>query len=193
MAAVTTVRLLVGPAKRYWILPEALLCNRIDCFRAAFQSQFKEGFAKSTHLEEEDPTVFDYLIDWVFFNDRDCVKQCSDEPYKDYQIRLCKLYVLVDKLGVEKLMGWIVDRYELCVVAPGYRGDQFCEAVQINYGNIPFPSKMREGLLVKAQNPFFSQNWGANEELAKVLALHPSYNLDIIDKIHHHMSMKTKE
>ena len=59
------VKIFVGPDRKLWVLPEQLLCDRVEYFKSAFQSGFQESNEKFLELPEDCPVAFAYIIDRI--------------------------------------------------------------------------------------------------------------------------------
>jgi hypothetical protein len=103
------VRIFVGPDRKQWVLPEQLLCDRVEYFQGAFQSGFRESNEKVLEFPEDLPAAFGYIIDRIFGDPRPPTKNFG-KSQDDRQMAWCKLYVLADLLGCSNL----VDAEELC-------------------------------------------------------------------------------
>ncbi|PVH80944.1 hypothetical protein DL98DRAFT_372884, partial [Cadophora sp. DSE1049] len=60
------VKIYVGPEKECWVIHEDLICNKSKYFRSAFQGGFAESANKSIHIEDEDPKVFKFVVEWLY-------------------------------------------------------------------------------------------------------------------------------
>ena len=60
------VKIFVGPDRKLWVLPEQLLCDRVNFFKSVFQSGFQQSKEKPLELPEDDPTTFAYISDKLF-------------------------------------------------------------------------------------------------------------------------------
>jgi hypothetical protein len=59
------VRIYVGPKRDLWVLPEEALCDRVQFFKSAFQSGFRESSEKVLELPEDDPIAFEFVFDYI--------------------------------------------------------------------------------------------------------------------------------
>jgi len=58
-----SVKIYVGPKRKLWVLPEGFLWEKVEYFRVAFKSGFKEGLKKELYLKDDDPATFAVLVD----------------------------------------------------------------------------------------------------------------------------------
>jgi hypothetical protein len=98
------VKIYVGAELKLWVLPERLLCDRIEYFKSAIQSGFGEGKDKLLALPEVDPTAFTYILDMIFGEQHDNATKDFSSSYDAQQLMWCKVYSLADKLGCGNLV-----------------------------------------------------------------------------------------
>jgi len=114
------VKVYVGPTREhYWTLPEDLLCDKLEFFRAAFKGPFKEGEDKEIHLEDDDPAVFEKLIDWLCTSGGSnnlIICPCEDTGPTCFsnQMALFKFYELADKVGEADLVREVLSTHKIC-------------------------------------------------------------------------------
>jgi hypothetical protein len=98
------VKIYAGAELKLWVLPERLLCDRIEYFKSATQSGFREGKDKRLALPEVDPTAFAYILDMILGEQHDNVTKDFGSSYDAQQLMWCKVYSLADKLGCGNLV-----------------------------------------------------------------------------------------
>jgi hypothetical protein len=79
------VKISVGPDRKLWVLPEQLLCDRVDFFKSVFQSGLQESKEKILELPEDDPTSFAYILDTIFGIDDPQASEFGDS-HEDRQL-----------------------------------------------------------------------------------------------------------
>lgn len=89
----------VGSIKTKFHVHKSLLCEQSDYFKAAFEGQFAEAKSEELTLEDEDPELFDRLLDWVYLQYLEPIAARDNEHAKE----LVKLWVLADKFLMHRL------------------------------------------------------------------------------------------
>lgn len=95
------VKIYVGPERKLWILPEALLCDRVEFFKSAFRSGFRESQEKVLELPDDDPMAFELVLNDIL-GEKDWDGSDTGLGHLDQdstQLIYCKAYVLADKIG----------------------------------------------------------------------------------------------
>ena len=101
-ADVATVTVLVGENKKAFHIHEANLFEVSTFFKAAFSSDFKEGSERIMTLPEDDDSVFELFVEWIY---RGRYKLPSiDLAHK----RHIQLFVLADKYDVPDLKSLVL-------------------------------------------------------------------------------------
>lgn len=59
--------IIIGKEEKKFVVHEHLLTHYSDFFRAALTGDFKEAEDKIVRLEEEDPTVFEFFVHWLYY------------------------------------------------------------------------------------------------------------------------------
>jgi hypothetical protein len=97
------VQIYVGPNRALWVLPEHALCDRVNFFKSAFQTGFRESSEKVLELPEDCPVAFEYVIEHVLQGcaDGDIIERLKDP--EDIHMAWCRTWVLADKLGCPKI------------------------------------------------------------------------------------------
>lgn len=111
--AVPTVILRVGEAKIAFYVHLGVLCNASPVFNAALNGAFSESFKRSMNLPEDDPEVFERLVQWLYWKAFDLPPFVEGASH-DAQIifmHLARLYVAADKYGIIDLKNSVMDRF----------------------------------------------------------------------------------
>jgi hypothetical protein len=185
-----TVKIFVGPEKKLWVLPEDLLCDRIEFFRAAFKSKFKEGISKEMFLESDDSTAFGRLVDWIFNEDIKCeIIHKFHVQDAEHELEWLRLWILADKLGLQRLQDCCRHAYESCLYEIGIH--PAAEAVSFVYENTEPNSELRQMLVDKALGYFLAPSYSRKgfriEDFAAATSSNATYNLAVTTAIVGHM------
>lgn len=133
------VDIYVGPESTHWPLHERLLCYHSPFFASIFNDKnanTRPGQNKSYGLPDEDDLPFEMLVGWLY-------SRSLRPPREEKDVGpLLDLYLLADKLEVEKLASEVVDTirdfYYSTSTYPGLR------RVQYIYSNTSEDNMMRE-------------------------------------------------
>lgn len=196
------VQLVVGPQRHTFFVPEKLLRNRIEYFKAHLDSI--KGAERRLEYPKEDPTAFGYILDWVY-GEGPVLKgpfEEEDDPegsdtisvvVKSRMLLYSKLYVLASKLGVSELasqaakyicgatrMNYNSWGSYLLRTVPNYDG----EAIIYLYDNTLATDPIRKFLALILIEQFFEReleeyedNWGG------ITSCHPDFQKDVNDGI----------
>ena len=189
------VRIFVGPDRKQWVLPEQLLCDRVEYFKGAFQSGFRESNEKVLEFPEDLPAAFGYIIDRIFGDRRPPTKNFG-KSQDDRQMAWCKLYVLADLLGCSNL----VDAADLCQQEL-WDSREKCHAAgrdiplispaaaKFLYENTGDSAKMR-GVFVEslAEHQLSVDGLNASQTLRWIdsATSHPKFHFDVMQEIANH-------
>lgn len=110
-ADVATVTLVVGETKTAFHVHEADLFEASPFFEAAFTSDFRESSERIMTLPEDDDSIFELFVDWLYRQRYD-IPPTPNESETDYDrfMQPVKLFVLADKYGVRSLKNLIVSQ-----------------------------------------------------------------------------------
>jgi hypothetical protein len=133
------VDIYVGPESTHWPLHERLLCYHSPFFASIFydkNANTRPGQNKSYGLPDEDDLPFEMLVGWLY-------SRSLRPPREEKDVGpLLDLYLLADKLEMEKLASEVVDTirdfYHSTSTYPGLRRVQFI------YSNTSEDNMMRE-------------------------------------------------
>ena len=106
-AGVATVTLLVGEAKTTFQVHEAALFEASSFFKAAFTSMFRESSERTMTLPEDDESVFESFVDWLYHGRYDIPRRSE---VAEIFLRPVQLFVLADKYGVPDLKSLVLDQ-----------------------------------------------------------------------------------
>lgn len=102
------VTLLVGESEKPFYVHLDLLCDASEFFRAAFKGNFQESSEKTMRLPEDDESIFELFVDWLYYqryDDHDRGKGWADKS--DQEVRF---FVFADKYQVSKLKRLIIGK-----------------------------------------------------------------------------------
>ncbi len=105
------VRIYVGPNKDLWVLPENILCDRVDYFKSVFKGRFREGAKKILELPEDCPIAFGYIIDCILNDEDNGVLAINSISDATIHMAWCKVWVLADKLGCSEIADEVTSIY----------------------------------------------------------------------------------
>jgi BTB/POZ domain len=112
------VKVYVGPKRKEYHIHEESLCEQSDYFRAAFKGGFSEASDKQVYLEEDDPAAFEMVVRWIYGQRVPFLELPSYGPAHCHRALWCKVYVLADKFGLQKLkdqaLGILRNQLRIC-------------------------------------------------------------------------------
>lgn len=103
------IRILVGPEEKEYSVPECLLVEKSDFFRAACKKEWKEGLEHTVRLPETSPEALDLYLHWIYRNE-------VFIPAKDKKVTppvstsSIKSWIVGDKFGDTGLRNAAIDR-----------------------------------------------------------------------------------
>ncbi len=103
------VTIFVGPEKKAFPIHRALLSSKSTFFRGAFEGGFKEATDRTLTLAEKDPDCFARYVLWIYNQVLDPISHGHGQDTKPMLDEYCKLFVLADKLGSERLGNMCLD------------------------------------------------------------------------------------
>jgi hypothetical protein len=181
------VRIYVGPKKDLWVLPENILCDRVDYFKSAFKGGFREGAKKILELPEDCPTAFGYIIDCILNDEEDGMRTINSKYDATIHMAWCKVWVLADKLGCSEIADEVTSIYsdsmrnwgdEDLIVPPA--------AVKFLYESTSDTCEMRRALVAQEVETFENLECiddGALEVWCESATSHPRFYLDVMIEI----------
>jgi hypothetical protein len=176
------VKVYVGPERKLWTLPEHVLC-KIDYFKAAFKSGFKEGAEKEIDMPEDDPSTFGHLVDWLFCDSfTNAFKRERQNP--NNQLILCNLWLLADKLSVKELVKSTIKEMETVIkfdklLAP--------ETVDFFYKNTTKSLENRKQFVELAARRILDPDEFDESEWTEVASCNLLFSADVMKKIRLHL------
>jgi hypothetical protein len=184
------VEVFVGKDPEPWTLPEDFLSDRIEYFRAAFKSNFKEGVEKKIHLEEEDPAMFGRVVAWLFGS---AVDPHSGDWERYSLLDCCKLFVLTDKLGIVDMNKEVLRASETKSSVKDIKCRPTSEVVLLVYKNTTDSSKLREILLRQALMFFLQSSPEDLEGFSAATSCHCQFNSDFLKSLVEHINQTIDE
>jgi hypothetical protein len=180
-SSLNTVKIWVGDKKEHWVLPEDLLCEKIDYFRAAFKGQFKESTSKELHLKTDDPEAFGFLVDWILKERLEfgCFR-------REQQMPLCKLYILADKLAAIDLCDDVLD--QLSTLNESLQLPLDSKVVDLVYTKTIEKSALRAELVCQAVAVLFGGFEKDMKYWAAATSSNAEFNLEVSQAIRKHMT-----
>lgn len=115
--------MLVGPDEVRFVVHEALLTHHSPFFRAALTGKFKEAEEKVVRLPEEQPSVVESFVYWVY-HQRFPSKKWGDavELIKTFARYILELHIFSDKYDVPELgnetLGFFLYQYSDAAFIP---------------------------------------------------------------------------
>ncbi|KAH0289721.1 hypothetical protein M436DRAFT_66578 [Aureobasidium namibiae CBS 147.97] len=99
-----TIRVGRGPHAGVFTIPKALLCNSSAYFKAALNRPFIEGQTQTIHLDDEDPSIFQTYVTWLYQGQLDSqdIEEELDDP-QDFGLHIAEVMVFADKRDVREL------------------------------------------------------------------------------------------
>lgn len=106
-------------------LHKDLICSKVPCFNKMFNRGFKEASEQSVIMEDDDPSAFEHLVNWIYSGDvgltfdRDDSEDLTNPPATPIMSspdstlfsNLLKLYMLSKKLFLEILIKKLCTSY----------------------------------------------------------------------------------
>ncbi|KAJ9667446.1 hypothetical protein H2201_002314 [Coniosporium apollinis] len=96
----------VGAEPVRFVLHEVLACRACPFFEKAIQGGFAEASSRVIMLTEDEPETFSEVVSWIY---RDLLFTEITLPEYPEDIRLCKLWVLADKLCMPALQNRVME------------------------------------------------------------------------------------
>lgn len=111
---INTVKLIVGASKNVFNVHEDILFNSSPVFKAAFDSDFKEGTERTMELPDEDVDLFDHFVSWLYSWDFDHKMFDVSAPdtkqrFQEHFMKAAHLFVFADKYDIGSLRISICD------------------------------------------------------------------------------------
>jgi len=185
------VKITVGPEKETWLLHEGVICERSAFFKKAFTGGFQESNTKVIHLDEEDPKMFGYFIDWLYGKGLSCEldhANPSDVTFKHVKPWLA-LYIFADKIALAELSKEALEQYRFCG-----EGTLPCtKEIQLIYENTPEHCALRAHVVETLIVEFFCQESDDVDFLADAVACHVEFTRDVTRALKDHTRLLAKD
>lgn len=187
------VQIVVGAQRKIFYIPEELICERVDYFKAAFKGGFREGREKRLELIEEDPEVFRYIIDWIFGQSR--LKETSslvksENPASKVVEKIthfCKLYFLADKLGMRELAKECLPCLQFWITRLLFSGS----AITYLYEHTLDSALIRTNIVQAFVELFFDRCYDSYEAVwSKIIRGHPDFQSEVNKGIRAHIGLE---
>ncbi|KAN0110135.1 hypothetical protein V8E51_006522 [Hyaloscypha variabilis] len=185
-ASLPLVKVYVGPERKQFTFPEALLCDRFKFFRAAFEGGFRESTEKSIDLPEDDPVAFSFVIDRAL---QDTLDILTKVDAKDVQLVLCKAYLLADKLGRSDIADDAEREWRRFLRTRDCPADRIMcpQAVKLLYNNTSEKTTLfRDNMVHIATNTYFDRGCMSSNVLEKWLksvSSHSEFHFEVMSSI----------
>lgn len=134
----------------FWNLPKDLLAYHSTFFAGALNGSFLEADSKTIKLQDEDPSVFEFFIQWLYTGKEYFTDLCLSLEARDTaDVRytssiLVRAWVLADKLGCLALR----DSVMICLVNLHYQTIKIqTSVIRIAYNNTTVDSKLRKWIV----------------------------------------------
>lgn len=199
------MKIYVGKERKVWTLPEELLCDKVEFFRASFKSGFKEGITKELSLEEESPEVFAKFVDWIMaqacrglsfnFQCNECglmakaeaekqkVEPTRQEKHRDNSIVWLMLHRLAQFFLLPKLAEEAEIRYVKCITNLQYI-PTVSQIIYV-YENTDHISSLRISVVDLVAGYYYSKNSGGCS-WAETFSCNPIFCEDLIQTMRNH-------
>ena len=192
------VSLLVGQDEAPFNVHRDILCKASPFFTSAFMGssagEFQEKSKQSMNLPEEDPEIFDNLIQWIYakrfpFD----IREHAESSYVMATVmHLATLYVAADKYDILELKNDVI--HQLWILSGKTQndvgiGDKIIEFV---YANTVAGSRLRK-LLVQWQANSAGSNSLAQKNMKKLARDYPEYAADLLAQFAKQYSTPSQE
>lgn len=186
------VTIYVGPNKHVWVMPKDLLCDRVEYFRAAFKGGFQESATRKLWLEEDDPDAWTVLVSAIISGN---FPQIITFRGPDIHLLACKIWVLADKLGIERMRDPVLiylkyDHGIMESIKDNARiiPELTAEAINYAYTHTTDSSPLRHALVDHAVLRFFDARLddAASSRLHETMSTDADFNMDVLRSIRLH-------
>lgn len=196
------VKILVGPEKKEWTLNEEFLCDKVEYFKAAFQSGFKETEEKWLELPEDSSEMFRLFVAWIYTGQITC-DECTgrdvrsewgvSNPETDgkHDLTYFGLWVFGDKIGPTQLA---IDALERCKMCLRYNGLVVsAEGVKFVYSNTNERSPLRELVVNATVQRFYNYRIERDSgALAELIAANENFGTATMRQLGKHLGAGTE-
>ncbi|KAF6232634.1 hypothetical protein HO173_009073 [Letharia columbiana] len=184
---IATVTLVVGEAETTFQVHEAELFEASPVFKAAFNSDFRESSERKMNLPEDDPDIFNLMVEWLYSHRYDILQPTGDKIRDETRfMEPMRLYVLADKYGMTSLKGCIANII-FKTLKPGNVTGPSIETIAYAYQNVPQTSGIRR-LLADLYACNINFDWYKSPIAKPLLQKYPEFATDIILSFARHTS-----
>lgn len=184
---IATVTLVVGEAETAFQVHEAELFEASPVFKAAFNSNFRESSERKMNLPEDDPDIFNLMVEWLYSHRYDILQPTGDKIRDEGRfMEPMRLYVLADKYGMTSLKGCIANII-FKTLKPGNVTGPSIETIAYAYQNVPQTSGIRR-LLADLYACNINFDWYKSPIAKPLLQKYPEFAADIILSFARHTS-----
>ncbi|KAK4693139.1 hypothetical protein P7C71_g4199, partial [Lecanoromycetidae sp. Uapishka_2] len=145
----------VGPNKKLYTIPRALLCYHSEYFKRSLNSGSVEAAEGAIHLFTDDPETFILLLEWMYKGTLRVFENFCWEA-DDYRtalqqtcLVLCKLFCMADRLIIPGVEDYIVSQLNRAFDSAGDDFPIDSATIMAVYNNTPERSAFQKYLLEK--------------------------------------------
>lgn len=183
-----TVTLIVGENKKPFYVHLNTLCDASPFFKAAFTGGFKESFEKTMQLPEDEESIFELFVDWLYYRRYTMLPEEDDDDEDDDNrfMQAFRLFVLAEKYGVSKLKSLVIEtlfaaeRESENIRGPG------TASIAYAYEHTTQESVLRK-LLADAHVWNLKLNWYKRPQVQAFLRKQPDFATDVILSLAKHL------
>jgi len=149
------VEVYVGPDKKMYTIPRALLSHHSEYFQRSLNGQFREASENQIHLTEDDPKTFILVLEWLYKGTLNILDdRCHGAEDRLVALRaichtLCELYCLADKLLIHPIQDYAFTQLERALRFAGNDFPMTQETIMDVYKNTHEDSALRKWVLEK--------------------------------------------
>lgn len=182
------VLLLVGQDEAPFNVHRDILCKASPFFTSAFMGsgagEFQEKSKQSMNLPEEDPEIFDNLIQWIYAKRFPFyIRDHAESSYVMATVmHLAILYAAADKYDILELKNDVI--HQLWILSDKTTRDVEIvdKIIEVVYANTVAGSRFRK-LLVQWQANSAGSNSFAQKNMKKLVRDYPEYAADLLAQI----------
>ncbi|PMD56278.1 uncharacterized protein K444DRAFT_632702 [Hyaloscypha bicolor E] len=111
------VRIYIGSTKKHnssWLLHESVLCYHCPYFKSVFRGNFLESTTKESHLPDDDPLTFSYVVNYLYGSLLKCDCHLKSTSHYPHRVTWIKVFILANKLLMYNLENAALRRYQDC-------------------------------------------------------------------------------
>jgi len=151
----SAVEVYVGPDKKMYTLPRALLCYHSDFFQRSLTGQFREASEDKIYLPEDDAKIFLLVLEWMYkgtlpmFEDRYQLTKDLPRALRAMCYTLCEMYCLADKLLLHRIQNYIFSQLDRALNLAGNDFPMTQDTIIQIYKNTHESSTLRKWVVEK--------------------------------------------